>query len=77
MSHRIVTVTHPDGTKKVIVGKQSTSNPTSVDISKPVSTREAEKYRRPKPGTPKIGISHERNGYKNGGKLKLKVSKII
>ena len=77
MARRIVTVTHPDGTKKVIVGQPSNSRPTSVDTSKPVSTREEEKDRRPKPGTPKIGISHERNGYKNGGKLKLKVSKNI
>ena len=77
MARKIVTITHPDGTKKVIFGKQSTSQPTSVNTSKPVSTREEEKDRRPKPGTPKIGISHERNGYKNGGKLKLKVSKNI
>ena len=69
MARKVVTVTHPDGTKKVIVGK-----PTD---SQPVVTKEAEKDRRPKPGTPKIGISHERNGYKNGGKLKLKVSKTV
>ena len=74
MARRIVTVTHPDGTKKVIVGKQSTSQPTPVDTSKPVSTREEEKDRRPKPGTPKIGISYERNGYKRGGKVKFKIS---
>lgn len=77
MARKIVTITHPDGTKKVIVGKQSTSQPTPVDTSKPVSIREEEKDRRPKPGTPKIGISHERNGYKNGGKIKLKVSKSV
>ena len=74
MARRIVTVTHPDGTKKVIVGKQSTSQPIPVDTSKPVLTREGEKDRRPKPGTPKISISKERNGYKHGGKLKFKVS---
>lgn len=69
MSKRIVTVTHPDGTKKVIIG--------TAGNNKLVSTRKAEEDKRPKPGTPKIGISHERNGYKNGGKLKLKVSKNI
>ena len=74
MAKRIITVTHPDGTKKVIVGKQSTSQPTHIDTSKPVSTKEEEKDRRPKPGTPKISISKEKNGYKYGGKIKLKLS---
>lgn len=74
MARKIVTITHPDGTKKVIVGKQSTSQPTAVDTSKPVSTRKAEEDRRPKPGTPKISISKERNGYKHGGKFKFKTS---
>lgn len=66
MARRIVTVTHPDGTKKVIVGQPSNSQP--------VSTRKAEEDKRPKPVTPKISISKEKNGYKYGGKLKLKVS---
>ena len=74
MARRIVTVTHPDGTKKVIVGKQSTSQPTPVDISKPVSTREEEKDRRPKPGTPAVGLTKQRNGYKRGGNIKFKTS---
>jgi hypothetical protein len=64
MARRIVTVTHPDGTKKVIVGQPSNSQP--------VSTRKAEEDRRPKPGTPKISISKDRNGYKHGGKFKFK-----
>ena len=64
MPKRIVTVTHPDGTKKVIVGQESNKTP--------VKTREAEKDRRPKPGTPKISITNEKNGYKYGGKLKFK-----
>ena len=66
MAKRIITVTHPDGTKKIIVGKQSNSQP--------VSTRKAEEDRRPKPVTPKISISKEKNGYKYGGKLKFKTS---
>ena len=64
MARRIVTVTHPDGTKKVIVGQPSNYQP--------VSTRKAEEDRRPNPGTPKISISKERNGYKHGGKFKFK-----
>lgn len=64
MARRVVTVTHPDGTKKVIIGQPSNNIP--------VKTRESEEDKRPKPGTPKIGISHERNGYKNGGKIKSK-----
>ena len=74
MARRIVTVTHPDGTKKVIVGKQSTSQPTPVDTSKPVSTRKAEEDKRPKPGTPAVGLTKQRNGYKSGGKIKFKTS---
>lgn len=66
MARKVITVTHPDGTKKVIVGQQSNGVP--------VKTREPEKDRRAKPGTPKIGISYERNGYKRGGKVKFKAS---
>ena len=72
MTRKIVTVTHPDGTKKVIVGKQSTSQPTSVDTSKPVSTRKSEEDKRPKPETPFTGLTKERNAYKHGGKFKFK-----
>ena len=66
MARRIVTVTHPDGTKKVIVGQPSNGTP--------VNTREAEKDRRPKPGTPAVGLTKQRNGYKRGGKIKFKAS---
>lgn len=64
MARRIITVTHPDGTKKVIVGPAGNT--------KPVLTREANKDRRPKPVTPKISITNEKNGYKYGGKVKFK-----
>ena len=74
MTRKVVTITNPDGTKKVIVSKQSTSQPTSVDTSKPVYTREEEKDRRPKPGTPAVGLTKQRNGYKHGGKIKFKAS---
>ena len=66
MSKRIVKVTYPDGTKKVIVGQQSNSQP--------VLTREADKDRRPNPGTPAVGLTKQRNGYKHGGKIKFKAS---
>ena len=72
MARKVVTVTHPDGTKKVIVGKESTAKLIPSDTSKPIVTKEAEKDRRPKPGTPKISITNERNGYKYGGKAKHK-----
>lgn len=64
MPRKVVTVTHPDGTKKVIVGQ--TTN------SQPVKTRKAEEDKRPKPVTPKISITNEKNGYKYGGKVKRK-----
>ena len=64
MPRKVVTVTHPDGTKKVIVGQPSNGTP--------IKTREPEEDRRPKPGTPKISISKEKNGYKYGGKVKYK-----
>lgn len=72
MARKVVTIIHPDGTKKIIVGKQSTSQPTPVDTSKPVSTRKAEEDKRPKPETPFTGLTKERNAYKHGGKFKFK-----
>jgi hypothetical protein len=64
MPRKIVTVTHTDGTKKVIIGQ-----PSNKIL---VKTRELEEDRRPKPVTPKISISKEKNGYKYGGKIKCK-----
>lgn len=63
MPRKVVTVTHPDGTKKVIVGQ-----PTE---SKPVATREAEKERRPKPIMGKAGLTSTRTAYKKGGKINV------
>lgn len=69
MSKKITITRSADGSKKVIIGtrKQQEDAAVSKDIkvSEPVD-------RRPKPGTPKISISNEKNGYKYGGKLKLK-----
>lgn len=64
MARKVITVTHPDGTKKIIVGKESNMTP--------VKTREPEEKKRAKPGTPKVGLTTEKNGYKYGGKLKSK-----
>ena len=74
MGRRIITVTHPDGSKKIIVGKESSYNSVPAS-SKPIKTRTiGDDDKRPKPVTPKISISKEKNGYKYGGKLKLKTS---
>ena len=64
MPRKVVTITHPDGTKKVIVGQ-----PTE---SKPVATREAEKERRPKPIMSKAGLTSTKNAYKFGGKINVR-----
>ena len=66
MPRKIVTITHQDGTKKVIIGQSSNK------IS--VKARESEEDRRPKPGTPAVGLTKQRNGYKRGGKIKFKAS---
>lgn len=71
MPKRIITVTHPDGTKKVIVGQPSNSEPVKTTTSEPVKTRKVED-KRPKPETPFVGLTKERNGYKHGGKVKFK-----
>ena len=69
MSKRVITVTYPDGTKKVIVG--NANNKPIASNNNPVKVREGID-RRPKPVTPKISISKEKNGYKYGGKIKFK-----
>ena len=64
MARKVITVTHPDGTKKVIVGKQSNEVP--------VKTREPEKDRRAKSIVTKAGLTKERTPYSHGGQFKLK-----
>ena len=64
MPRKVVTVTHPDGTRKIIVSKDGNSQP--------IKTRKAEEDKRPKPETPFTGLTKERNAYKHGGKFKLK-----
>ena len=71
MAKRIITVTHPDGTKKVIVGKQSTSQPISSN-SEPVKTRQGDDSdKRPKPIMGKAGLTSTRTAYKKGGKINV------
>ena len=72
MSKRVIKITYPDGTTKIKVGKESSYNSISAS-SKPIKTRTiGDDDKRPKPGTPKISISKERNGYNRGGKIKFK-----
>jgi len=61
MARKVITVTYPDGTKKVIVGKESNMTP--------VKTRELEDTKRPKPMLVKAGLTKDRTPYKCGGKL--------
>lgn len=71
MPRKIVTVTHPDGTKKVIVGKQSTSQPIPSN-SEPVKTRQGyDSNKRAKPIMGKAGLTSTRTAYKKGGKINV------
>lgn len=69
MPNKIVITKTTDGTKKVIVGSRRTSDDANsskiIKVSQPVD-------RRPKPGTPKIGLTNEKNGYKYGGQKKFR-----
>ena len=55
--------------KKVIIGTRKDNydavKSKTIKVSEPID-------RRPKPGTPKIGLTDERNGYKNRRKKKCK-----
>ena len=64
MARRIVTVTHPNGTKKVIVGQSSNGVP--------VKTKEGEEIKRPKPIMGKAGLTSSRTAYNKGGKLNVR-----
>ena len=65
MPKTVVTVTHPDGTKKVLVSKESNSHP--------VKTREAEEEtKRAKPIMGKAGTTSTKTAYKFGGKINVR-----
>ena len=69
MATKITIIKNNNGSKKVIIGTRKTNEDAvkskTIKVSEPVD-------RRPKPGTPKIGLTNERNGYKYGGKKKCK-----
>ena len=69
MLTKITIIKNNDGSKKVIIGTKTTSSNNTK--SKTITNSKAID-RRPKPGTPKIGLTYERNGYKYGGKTKIK-----
>ena len=72
MTRRIVTVTHPDGTKKVIVSKQSTSQSTPSN-GESVKTRQVDDSdKRAKPIIGKAGLTNTRTAYKKGGKINVR-----
>lgn len=71
MSKKVVTVTNPDGTKKVIISKQSTSQSTSFN-SESVKTRQVDNSdKRVKPIIGKAGLTSTRTAYKKGGKINV------
>ena len=72
MARKIVTITHPDGTKKVIVGKQSTSQPIPSN-GEPVKTRQGnDSNKRAKPIMSKAGLTSTKTAYKLGGKINVR-----
>lgn len=71
MPRKVVTVTHPDGTKKVIVGQPTNSQPTPSD-SEPIKTRQGDDSdKRVKPIMGKAGLTSTRTAYKKGGKINV------
>lgn len=68
MPRKIVTVTHPDGTKKIIVGQPSNTQPVNVPTD--------EEKRRPKPIMGKAGTTSTKTAYKLGGKVNVRKRKI-
>ena len=64
MARKVVTVTHPDGTKKVIVGQPSNGTP--------IKTREGVEERRAKPILGKAGTTSTKTAYKLGGKVNVR-----
>ena len=69
MPKKITTTRSANGSKKVIIGTRK--QPGDATVSKNIKVSEPID-KRPKPGTPKIGLTDERNGYKYGGKKKCK-----
>ena len=69
MANKVTIIKNNNGSKKVIIGTRKDNSDAikskTIKVSEPIN-------RRPKTGTPKIGLTYERNGYKYGGKKKCK-----
>lgn len=66
MAKRVITVTHPDGSKKVLVSKGSASEPVKT------TTVKDEEEKRPKPVMGKAGTTSTKTSYKLGGKINVR-----
>lgn len=71
MPKKIVTVTNTDGTKKVIVSKQSTSQSTPFNSESIKTRRVDDSDKRVKPIIGKAGLTSTRTAYKKGGKINV------
>ena len=71
MPRKVITVTHPDGTKKVIVGKQSTSQPIPSNSEHVKIKQKDDSDKRAKPIMGKAGLTNTRTAYKKGGKINV------
>ena len=72
MARRIITITHPDGTKQIVVSKESISKLiSSNNIPKEISKNQEER-RRAKPIMGKAGLTSTRTAYKKGGKINVR-----
>lgn len=72
MARKIVTITHPDGTKKIIVSKESISKPISSNNIPKETNRNQEERRRAKPIMGKAGLTSTRTAYNKGGKINVR-----
>lgn len=68
MSRKIVTVTNPNGVKRVIVGQASNNQV--------VNTSSSKERRRPKPIIGKAGTTSTKTAYKFGGKVDVRKRKV-
>ena len=69
MANKVTIIKNNNGSKKVIIGTRKDNSDVAksrnIKVSEPID-------RRPKPGTPKIGLTEDRNGYKKKKKKKCK-----
>ena len=75
MPKKLITITKPDGTKKVVVLKENNKEPIKTNNSTPIKTntqsikvRNIDESNRAKPPIPKAGLTKEREAYRYGGK---------